>query len=384
MAKHTGYASGGNEPPGPGLLLTPGPLTTDPRTRAAMMRDWGSRDRDFIELTARVRRRLADLCNLGDDYACVPIQGSGTFAVEAMIATLVPAGGRLVVAVNGAYGQRIATIARRLGRQVETADSPEHLPTDLARLAQVLDRAPGASHLAVVHCETTSGVLNPLAEVAALARERNIRLLVDAMSSFGALELDGAALGLEAVAASANKCLEGVPGVAFVIARRDALAAAAGNCASLSLDLHDQWGALEANGQWRFTPPTHVIAALDCALDQLDGEGGPAARRVRYRQNCAALVAGMRRLGFETLLDDRDQAPIIVTFHLPADPGFSFERFYDALHRRGVVIYPGKVTAAATFRIGCIGAIGQAAIETALAAVEDALAELGIASGAPA
>ena len=385
MAKRASAAEGGGEAVrGPGLLLTPGPLTTDARTRRAMMRDWGSRDGDFIALTARLRRRLARLCGAGDDYSCVPIQGAGTFAVEAMIATLVPPAGRLVVAVNGAYGRRIATIAGRLGRAVATADGPEHLPTDLDRLAGALDAAGGATHLALVHCETTSGVLNPLAEVARLARRRGVRLLVDAMSSFGALELDAGALGLEAVAASANKCLEGVPGAAFVIARRESLAGAAGNAASLSLDLHDQWQGLEANGQWRFTPPTHVLAALDCALDQLDEEGGPPARRARYARNCATLVAGMRRLGFETFVADRHQAPIIVTFRLPGDTGFSFERFYDALHRQGVVIYPGKVTSAETFRIGCIGAIGAREIACALAAVEAALGELGIASGAPA
>lgn len=361
----------------PGLLLTPGPLTTTALTRAAMNRDWGSRDHDFIALTARLRTRLAALCGAEEGYSCVPLQGSGTFAVEAMIASLVPADGHLLVAVNGAYGRRIATIAARLGLRVGTVDSPEHLPTDVAALGAALDGG-RFSHLAAVHCETTSGVLNPLAEIAAMAREHRVALLVDSMSAFGAVAIDAPGLAIEALAGSANKCLEGVPGMAFVIAREDALAAAAGRCASLSLDLNDQWQAFENNGQWRFTPPTHVIAALDAALDQLDAEGGVAARGARYRENCRRLVSGMRRLGFETLLADTDQAPIIVTFRMPDWPGFAFAPFYDGLHRRGFVIYPGKVTAAESFRIGCIGAIAPADIDAAVAAVAATLESLGV------
>jgi 2-aminoethylphosphonate-pyruvate transaminase len=377
-------AEQGDSPPA--LLLTPGPLTTSPRTRRAMDRDWGSRDSDFIALTARVRERLARLCGAVDGYSCVPIQGSGTFAVEAMIASLVPRQGRLLVAVNGAYGRRMAEIARRLGRAVSVVEGAEHTPSEAGALDSALAALAGnggVSHLAVVHCETTSGVLNPLAALAEVARARRVRLLVDAMSSFGALDIDARALGFEALAASANKCLEGVPGLAFVIAETAALAAAAGASPSLSLDLHDQWRGLEANGQWRFTPPTHVLAALDAALDGLDGEGGVAGRRARYGENCAHLVAGMRRLGFETLVADADQAPIIVAFRTPADRCFDFDRFYRALHRRGFVIYPGKVTAASTFRIGCIGALTAPDIDEAVAAVAEALSELGVASAAP-
>ena len=281
------------------------------------------------------------------------------------------------MAANGAYGQRIATIGERLGRHVRIADSPEDRPTDVAALRAALAAYGPFSHVIAVHCETTSGVLNPLAEIAAAAHDHGAALLVDAMSAFGAIPVDMVALGVSALAASANKCLEGVPGVGFVIARTSDLAAAEGCAASLSFDLHDQWQGFEKNGQWRFTPPTHVMAALDAALDQLDEEGGVAERALRYAENCRRLVSGMRRLGFETLLDDSDQAPIIVTFRMPDWPGFAFAPFYDALHRRGFVIYPGKITTAETFRIGCIGAIGPADMDAAIAAIKAVLAELG-------
>jgi 2-aminoethylphosphonate-pyruvate transaminase len=236
----------------------------------------------------------------------------------------------------------------------------------------------------VVHCETTSGVLNPVEEIAAVTARRGRRLLIDAMSAFGAIPLDARRIAFDAVVASANKCLEGVPGMGFAIVRREALEEARGQAPSLSLDLHDQWTAMEKNGQWRFTPPTHVIAALDRALDQHAAEGGVAGRGARYRRNCALLVAGLRAMGFETLLPDRLQAPIIVTVRMPADPKFHFETFYERLNQRGYVIYPGKLTVADSFRIGCIGALGEPEMRGVLAAIAAVLGELGVASGAPA
>jgi 2-aminoethylphosphonate-pyruvate transaminase len=227
-------------------------------------------------------------------------------------------------------------------------------------------------------------VLNPLEEIAAVTARHRRRLLIDAMSAFGALPLDARRVRFDAVVASANKCLEGVPGVGFAIIRREALEEARGQAPSLSLDLHDQWSAMEKTGQWRFTPPTHVIAALDRALDQHAAEGGVAGRGARYRRNCAVLVEGLRALGFVTLLPDRLQAPIIVTVRMPADPKFEFETFYERLGRRGYVIYPGKLTVADSFRIGCIGALGEAEMRGVLAAIREVMGELGVASGAPA
>ena len=366
------------------LLFTPGPLTTTRITKEAMLRDWGSRDGAFIAMNARVRRRLTALVHGEASHVCVPLQGSGTFIVEAMIGTLVPPAGKLLVLVNGAYGRRMVRICEYYRRACSVQETPEDRPVDPAALDAALAGDPDLTHVVVVHCETTSGVLNPLEEIAAVTARRQRRLLVDAMSAFGALPLDARRVAFDAVAASANKCLEGVPGVGFAIVRREALEEARGQAPSLSLDLHDQWTAMEKTGQWRFTPPTHVIAALDRALDQHAAEGGVAGREARYRRNCALLVEGLRALGFVTLLPDRLQAPIIVTVRMPADPKFDFETVYERLGRRGYVIYPGKLTVADSFRIGCIGALGEAEMRGVLGAIREVMGELGVASGAPA
>ncbi len=362
------------------LLLTPGPLTTSARTKQSMQHDWGSRDRAFIELTARLNRRLAALAEAGDSHVCVPLSGSGSAAVEAMLGTLVPRDGRALVLANGAYGRRIVDMLSRAGRDFDLLESPENAPLDPAAAAARLDAAPAVTDVVMVHCETTSGVLNPLAEISEQVTRRGKRLLVDAMSSFGAIPIDARRIAFDGLATSANKCLEGVPGLGFVLARKTHLETCAETCHSLSLDLHAQWRGFEANGQWRFTPPTQVAAALDCALDQLDAEGGIGGRFARYWENCRTLVSGMRQLGFETYLADDVQAPIIVTFHMPADPAFDFAAFYDALAARGFVIYPGKLTRDASFRIGCIGDVQASDMENLLNAVKSVLDEMGVGS----
>ena len=365
-------------------LLTPGPLTTSATVKRAMLRDWGSRDGDFIALTARVRARLVELAGGAGSHVAVPLQGSGTFVVEAMLGTLVPKGGKLLVLVNGAYGRRMVGMAGYHGRAAVALETPEDQPNDPDALDRALARDPEISHVAAVQCETTSGILNPIERIAEVTARHGRRLLIDAMSAFGALPLDARRVTFDGLAASANKCLEGIPGVGFAIVRRSALEDAAGNAPALSLDLHDQWTSMERNGQWRFTPPTHVLAAFDRALDEHAAEGGIAGRAARYRENCRLLVAGMRALGFATLLPDHLQAPIIVTFRMPADPRFVFEDFYERLRAKGYVIYPGKLTVAPSFRIGCIGRLGSAEMQGALAAIRATLAEMDVASGKPA
>lgn len=366
------------------ILLTPGPLTTSASVKQAMLRDWGSRDREFIRLNQRIRDRLLAMAGADRTHVCVPVQGSGTFAIEATIGTLVPRGGRLLVLVNGAYGRRMVRIADVIGRAVVALEWPEDTPVLPAALETALASDPTVTHVAVVHCETTSGILNPLEEVAEVCARHRRPLLIDAMSSFGALPIDAAHMRFEAVIASSNKCLEGVPGMAFALMRQAALEDAAGNANSLSLDLYDQWRALEANGQWRFTPPTHVIAAFDQALEEHAAEGGVAGRGARYRRNHQILIEGMAALGFETLVPRPLQAPIIVTFLTPADPRFVFADFYDRLREKGFAIYPGRLTMADSFRIGCIGRIGETDMLAAVAAVGEAMREMGITSGAPA
>jgi 2-aminoethylphosphonate-pyruvate transaminase len=365
------------------LLLTPGPLTTSAATKRAMLRDWGSRDPAFIALNRRVRERLVALAGGAGSHVCVPVQGSGTFAVEATLGTLVPPDGKVAIPINGAYGQRMARICTYYGRAYVPLETPEDVPNDPGALDRALAADPTISHVAAVHCETTSGMLNPIEAIAAVTARHGRGLLIDAMSAFGALPLDVREVACDAVIASANKCLEGVPGMAFAICREAALAAAQGNAPSLSLDLHDQWVAMEGNGQWRFTPPTQVIAAFDQALDEHAAEGGVAGRGARYAENSRILVDGMRGLGFETLLPDALQAPIIVTFRMPADPRFAFGDFYDRLAARGYLIYPGKLTVAESFRIGCIGRLGPAEMHGALDAIRAVLAEMGVRDGRP-
>ncbi|MCE2510503.1 MAG: 2-aminoethylphosphonate--pyruvate transaminase [Alphaproteobacteria bacterium] len=356
------------------LLLTPGPITTSRSTKEKMLRDWGSRDRDFIALTQRVRDRLLQLACGEVGHVCVPVQGSGTFGIEAMLGTLVPREGKVLVLVNGAYGARMAEIVARMGRNHLVVSHEENRPLDPQALEEALVGDPVITHVAAVHCETGSGLLNPIEEIAAVAARQGRRLLLDAISTFGALPLDVAALPCDAAVGSANKCLEGVPGVAFVILRKDSLAASQGNASSLSLDLFEQWQALEKTGQWRFTPPTQVVAALGQALEEHAAEGAVRGRGDRYRANCRTLVEGMRELGFQTFLPDALQAPIIVAFHSPRDKNFVFSAFYDFLRDKGYVIYPGKVTTADTFRIGCIGKVYEEDVLSVLAAVREAMA----------
>ena len=359
------------------ILLTPGPLTTRDSTRRAMMRDWGSRDRAFIALTAELRRRLLDVAEGAGSHTVVPLQGSGTFIVEATIATLVSGRAgrrdRLLVLANGAYGERMIAIGARLGLDVQALRWPEDAPVDPAAVDHALAADPAISHVALVHCETTTGLLNPMVELAEVVARHGRKLLLDAMSSFGALPIDLRTTPVSAVMASSNKCLEGAPGLGFALIDRDGLAAAEGVCPSLSFDLHAQWRGLEAGGQWRFTPPVQVVAALVEALRTLEAEGGPPARLARYRDNLDVLVRGMAEMGFELYLQPALQAPIIATFRQPEHIGFDFGRLYDGLAERGFLIYPGKLTKAESFRIGCIGALDRGDFQRLLVAVREAV-----------
>ncbi len=366
------------------LLLTPGPLTTSASVKQAMVHDWGSRDQGFIAINKMVLEKIAELAGAQDTHVTVPVQGSGTFAVEAMITSFVPKTGKLLVVINGAYGQRARKIAEIAGRAVATYETPEDTPPDLAKLEAMLAGDAAISHVFAVHCETTSGILNPIAEIAALVAKQGRRLLVDSMSAFGALEIDARRVPYDALAASSNKCLEGVPGLGFVVCRKEALAECKGNATTLVLDLFDQAEGFAKTGQYRFTPPIHVIVALGKAIEEHAAEGGVAGRGKRYRDNAKVLIDGMRAMGFRTLLGDRLQAPIIITFHMPTDPKFVFQRFYDGLKDRGYVIYPGKLTVADSFRMGCIGRLYPEQMKGALAAVREVLDEMRVTNGGPA
>lgn len=360
-------------------LLTPGPLTTSRATKEAMLRDWGSWDADFNRVTAEIRQQLLAMAGVADDsYACVPLQGSGTFSVEAALATAIPRDGKALILMNGAYGQRAAKTLDYLGRAHVALDKGDYLPPQPDEVDALLRAHPEVTTVFLVHCETSSGILNPLRELAAVVKAHGKRLIVDAMSSFGAVPLTVDEVPFDVLVSSANKCIEGIPGFGFVIIRRDLLEESAGRAHSLSLDLLEQWRYMERTGQWRFTPPTHSVVAFHAALEQHAAEGGVQGRLARYTRNRDVLVAGMRELGFETLLEDRWLSPIITTFFSPEHPAFEFKRFYDELKARQFVIYPGKLTQAESFRIGCIGQIDEPIVRQLLRAIAESLQAMGV------
>lgn len=341
----------------PYLLLTPGPLTTSETVKEAMMSDWCTWDEDYnIGIVEKIRKELVGLASSRpEEYTAVLMQGSGTFCVEATLGSTIRPTDNLLIAANGAYGNRMGVIASYYGIQHHVLKFEETQPVDPKAIEAYLDEHPEVTHVSVVHCETTTGVLNPLAEVAAVVKGKGKTLIVDAMSSFGGVPIDMAALGIDFLISSANKCIQGVPGFGFIIARRSLLEQCKGIARSLSLDLFDQWDAMEkGHGKWRFTSPTHVVRAFMQALNELKAEGGIAARHARYCENHRTLVEGMRSLGFRTLLPDDEQSPIITSFYYP-EADFDFKAFYLKLKERGFVIYPGKISQADTFRIGNIG-----------------------------
>lgn len=366
----------------PYLLLTPGPLTTSRSVREAMLQDWCTWDDDYNGLVQELRGRLVRLATQSDDFTAVPMQGSGTFAVESALGTLIPSEGRLLVVSNGAYGRRMAQIAARLRLSSVELAHPETEPLDPARVEAALRRDEGITHVAVVHCETTTGMLNDVAAVGRVVRNHRRVFVVDAMSSFGGLPFSVETLCADVLISSANKCIAGVPGFGFVIVRRTLLAACEGRARSLSLDLFDQWQTMEREGgKWRFTSPTHTVRAFLQALRELEAEGGVPVRHARYAENQRRLVAGLESLGFRTLLPAALQSPFITSFRFPADPGFRFSTLYHALKRRRFVIYPGKVSDAETFRIGTIGHVFPADIDLLVKAFDECVAELGLRIG---
>ncbi|MBG6147376.1 2-aminoethylphosphonate--pyruvate transaminase [Roseibium album] len=374
------------EPPrlGEPYLLTPGPLTTSYAVKEAMLVDWGSWDGDFRAMTREMRDRLIALLGDGSDaFDCVPMQGSGTFSVEAMLASFIPKDGKALVLANGAYGLRAAQTLDYLGRDYQLLDKGDYLPPRGDEVAKILATDPAISHVVAIHCETSSGILNPVEEISEAVYAAGRKLLVDSMSAFGAIPLEASKIRYEAMVSSANKCIEGVPGFGFILARNSELEAAKGNSHSLSLDVHAQWAHMNKTGQWRFTPPTHVVAAFLEALRAHEAEGGVTGRGRRYIRNRDVMVSGMRELGFETLLDNRWLSPIIVTFFCPADPNFVFSRFYELMKDKGFIIYPGKLTMVDSFRVGCIGQMDEHVMRQVVVAARDSLREMDVAAATP-
>ncbi|MBA2938430.1 2-aminoethylphosphonate--pyruvate transaminase [Paenibacillus sp. CGMCC 1.16610] len=346
----------------PYLLLTPGPLSTSKRVKAAMLKDWCTWDDDYNRIVQDIRTKLVQLATKETSlYTSVLMQGSGSFCVESVIGSVIPQDGKILVMANGAYGQRMAQMAKMLNIPLVLLDNGEVHPPDLDQLEYTLRKETDITHVAVVHCETTTGMLNPIEAVGRIVKKYNKTYIVDAMSSFGGIPLDIAELQIDFLISSANKCIQGVPGFGFIIAKIDEMKKCAGWARSHSLDLFDQWDKMEKyNGKWRFTSPTHVVRAFYEALKELADEGGVVARYNRYKTSQRALVKGMKVLGFETLLPEAQQSPIITSFLYPGSDQFQFQTLYEKLKRRGFVIYPGKITNANTFRIGNIGEVEAA------------------------
>ncbi|MBM3823146.1 MAG: 2-aminoethylphosphonate--pyruvate transaminase [Verrucomicrobia bacterium] len=369
------------------LLFTPGPLTTSLEVKREMLRDAGSWHFEFNAVVARIRKKLIDLAGLGHRsglYEVVLLQGSGTFGVEAVFATCIPPQGKVCVLANGAYGERILHMLQCLRIPHLALRSAEDTPPDPRALDQILGDDKAITHVAMVHCETTTGILNPVVEIGGCVRRHQRSYIVDAMSSFGAVPVDFEAAGIDYLVTSANKCVEGVPGFSIVFARDAALRACEGWARSLSLDLLSQLKGFEKNGQFRYTPPTHSILAFDRALHELEIEGGIQARGARYARNQAVLQEGMRKLGFRSYLPPKHQSFIITSFHYPEDPGFKFDTFYRHLSAQGFIIYPGKISLADTFRIGSIGRLFESDIRALLGAVENTLRTMNISVPLPA
>jgi 2-aminoethylphosphonate-pyruvate transaminase len=360
------------------LLLTPGPVSVSQTTRLAMMVDRPSGDVEFQADLALARHYLAGLTGDAAAYTAIPLPGSATYANEGVIASFVPAGGRLLVHSNGIYGDRLVEICQHLGVPHGVARTPPFVPPDAAAIEQALIADPSITHVMMVHCETSTGMLNPIEPVAAACRRQHRGLLVDAVASYGAVPIEATRLGILALTVSSNKCMQGVPGIGWAVVQKAALESTKGRCRSLALDLWDHNQHMDRTGLFRFTPPTHVVAAFAQACREHAAEGGVPARLARYQANWQRLVDGMRQMGFVAVVPDAYASPIVATFREPDHPGFTFKALFEGMKRRGFVIFPGRLAMAGTFRIGCMGALTAADIGEAMEALADTMAAMGV------
>ena len=361
------------------LLFTPGPLTTSLTVKQAMLRDLGSRDYEFIDLVKSIRTDLLALGEVSQQsgYDCIIMQGSGTFGIEAVLSSAIAKDGHLLLLVNGAYGKRMAQIAKVHGIRCDSIESTENESPSVDALGAFLTNNPSVTHVAVVHCETTTGILNPIEVYGKVIQQHGKRYIVDAMSSFGGIPVNLETCGIDFLISSSNKCIEGVPGFSIVLGSKAAIAECEGRARTLSFDLYAQWKGLENDGQFRFTPPTHSLLAYHQAIKELYAEGGVSGRAARYGANHAALSAGMAHLGFEEYLPKEKQAHIITTYRYPHNAAFNFAQFYEKLNQRGFAIYPGKLTQGDCFRIGNIGRISVVDVNALVEAIAEVKTEMG-------
>ena len=359
-------------------LLTPGPLTTTDTVKQVMLFDHCTWDDDCKKITLEIRKKILKLAHVSEDeYTVVLMQGSGTFGVESVITSAVGQNEKLLIAANGSYGLRMADIAghAKIAHQIYEVNYDE-IP-DAETIRQILQENPDITHVSMVHSETTSGILNDIASVTKAVKDEGRIMIVDAMSSFGGVDIRVGELGIDFLISSANKCIQGVPGFSFIICRKSALETCKGKARSLSLDLYDQWETMNKDGKWRFTSPTHVVLAFAKALDEMEEEGGIPARCRRYTENKDLLIKNLKEMGFTTYVKEKNQGPIITTFFYPENKNYTFAEMYAYIKERGYAIYPGKVTDAETFRIGNIGEIYKEDIEKVCSIIREFLERKG-------
>ena len=345
-------------------LLTPGPLTTTETVRKEMLFDHCTWDDDYKAITLKIRKQLLELAHVTEeDYTVVLMQGSGTFGVESVLTSVIGEQDKLLIVANGAYGERMEDIAKHAKIPYTIYHEVYYKIPSAEKIAEILDKDTTITHIAMVHSETTSGILNDIEAVGKVVKERGRTFIVDAMSSFGGVDIPVKEWGIDFLVSSANKCIQGVPGFSFIIGDRQKVIESKGKARSLSLDLYDQWKTMDKDGKWRFTSPTHVVLAFSKALDEMLEEGGIPARSKRYCENNHLLIQRMKEMGIQTYIDAEHQGPIITTFLYPENHTFAFQDMYEYIKERGYAIYPGKVTEADTFRIGNIGEIYEEDIE---------------------
>ena len=359
-------------------LLPPGPLTTTPAVKEAMLRDWGSWDADLRAVVASIRADLLEIADASQGFECVLLQGSGSYGVEAALGSFAPKNKKTLMLTNGAYGERAIKAMSYMNRDFISYETDELEAPSADEVAALLKANPDVGAVFLVQCETTSGIVNPVEDIAAVAQKAGCIVILDAMSSFGAMDLSMKRMGIDVLISSANKCIEGVPGFTYILARRDLLEASQGVSHSLSLDLYEQWAYMEKSGQFRYTPPTHILVAFAKALEQHKAEGGAPGRLARYKKTAKAMRDGMRRIGLTPLLGDNETGPIIQTFATPRDPNFDFTRFYEGLKQRGFIIYPGKLTKKPSFRVGNMGALDHDVMAMLVDATEATLKAMNV------
>ncbi len=361
------------------LLFTPGPLTTSRTVKESGLSDLGSRDPEFIGQIRQIRCNLLQLAHAeAPEYEAIIMQGSGTFGIEATISSALPVNGLLLNIINGAYGRRISQIARIHSIPLIELNYEENQIPDLKEIGNLLQSNPEISHVSVIHGETTTGLLNPIAEIGQIVSRFKKAYIVDAMSTFGAYDIDLRELNISFLISSSNKCIQGIPGFSYVLAERGELEKCRNQSRSLSLDLYDQWKGLNSNGQFRFTPPVQALMAFSTAMKELEEEGGIRGRASRYSMNNRVLIDGMKELGFQLYLPDALRSYIITSFLYPSHPNFVFETFYSGLNEKGFVIYPGKLSKTDCFRIGNIGQINPSDIQSLVQAIEEVLKDMNI------